>query len=84
YHPCAARIKTDSRLQGLATLPCCLVQRLCKIAISFSCGTFCLWKNSVSAMYVGQNPLALVLCCMLQSQVFLGDLCQCRCSRLRF
>ncbi|KFW62679.1 hypothetical protein AS28_03719, partial [Pygoscelis adeliae] len=73
-----------SRLQGVVTLPCCLVQRLCKITISISCGTFCLLKNPISATYIGQKPLTLVLCHMLQSQVFLCDLRKRRCSRLRF
>ncbi|KFP87322.1 hypothetical protein N311_00917, partial [Apaloderma vittatum] len=70
----AARIKIDFHLQGVVTLPGYLVQRLCKIPISISCGTFCLWKNPISAMHVGQKPLTLVLCHMLQSQVFLYDL----------
>ncbi|KFO15079.1 hypothetical protein N312_07064, partial [Balearica regulorum gibbericeps] len=69
YHPHAARIQTDSRLQGVVTLPCCLGQRLCKITISISCGTFCLVKNPISATYIGQKPLTLVLCHMPQSQV---------------
>ncbi|KFV20217.1 hypothetical protein N340_02435 [Tauraco erythrolophus] len=84
YHLYAARIKIDNCLQGVVTLPCCIVQSLCKIIISISCETFCLLKNLISAMYIGQKPLTLVLCCMLQSQVFLCDLCKCRCSRFRF
>ncbi|KFV48970.1 hypothetical protein N328_03435, partial [Gavia stellata] len=84
YYPHAARIKIDSRLQGVVTLPCCLVQTLCKSTISISRGTFCVLKNPISVMYIGQKPLTLVLCRMLQSQVFLCDLCKCRCSRLRF
>lgn len=41
-------------------LPCCLVQTLCEVTISISCGIFCLWKNPISAMNVGQKPLTLV------------------------
>ncbi|KFQ94168.1 hypothetical protein Y956_04497 [Nipponia nippon] len=84
YYPYAARIKIDSHLQGVVTLPCCLVQGLCKITVCISRGTFCLLKNPISAMYIGQKPLTLVSCRMLQSQVFLCDLHKCRCSRLRF
>ncbi|KFQ87823.1 hypothetical protein N337_01766, partial [Phoenicopterus ruber ruber] len=84
YHPHAARIKTASHLQGVVTLPCCLVQRLYKIRISISCGTFCLRKTPISATYIGQKPLTPVLCRMLQSQFFLCDLHKRRCSRLGF
>ncbi|KFW89377.1 hypothetical protein N336_02868, partial [Phalacrocorax carbo] len=79
----AARINTDSHLQGVVTLLCRLVQRHCKITISISHGTFCL-LNAISATYIGQKPLTLVLCHVLQSQVFLCDLHKCGCSRLRF
>ncbi|KFZ58443.1 hypothetical protein N338_00971 [Podiceps cristatus] len=84
YHPHAATIKIDSHLQGVVTLPCCIIQRPCKITVPISRGTFCLWKNPISAMYVGQKCLMLILRRMLQSQVFLCDLCKHRCSRFRF
>ncbi|KFR11805.1 hypothetical protein N306_09417, partial [Opisthocomus hoazin] len=71
HHPHPTRIKIVRCLQGMVTLPCCLVQRLYKITISISHGTFCLLKSPVSAIYVHLRPLTLVLCCMLQSQVLL-------------
>ncbi|KFP41490.1 hypothetical protein N324_11231 [Chlamydotis macqueenii] len=65
YHPHAARIKIDSPLHAVVILPCYLVWTPCKTTISISCATFCLWKNPISATYIGQKPLTLVLCRML-------------------